>query len=367
MHTTLIRNLLLTSEFNIAPPTANPFAQNVWDDDTPSRVENGEGSQQTMLQARLAELFRPPHDLMSHLPWDEARAEGREEKKWILANIQDISDFWCQVLNRDIWKDEAIRQIVREHFIFLQYQKDDPQASQYIQYYMPEGRHENPDNYPHVAIIDPRTGEQVKVWSGRPFPDAPDFHSQLVEFLDRYSLDAHSKNPVAKSKPRQPVKDIGRMTEEEMLQMAMQNSLETGDGGGPSQPSVLDPDQLTAPRRESQEGSVVDLTDSPAATPQSAFARIASDRPHVEPANDPASTTRIQLRHSGGRVIRRFAVDDPVVRVYEWLKAEPLEGKSGSEFELKVMPQGRDLIDDLDKTIAEAGLKQATVMIEFVD
>jgi len=287
-----------------------------------------------------------------------------------------MADFSCQVLNRDIWKDEAIQQLIKENFIFLQYTKDDPEASRYIQYYMQEGRHENPDNYPHVGIVDPRTGEQVKVWSGQPFPDALDFHSQLVGFLDRYSLAVNSKNPVAKTKTRAPAKDVGRMTEEEMLEMALRNSLE-GEGGGSSGRSVHDPDELTSGERDKGKGKAadtpVDLTSPPpepepeAAPPQSAFAGIAADRPHVEPANDPASTTRIQFRHSGGRVIRRFATSDHVARVYEWLKAEPLEGKEGVEFELKIMPQARDLIEDLGKPIEEAGLKQATVMIEYLE
>ncbi len=54
-----------------------------------------------------------------------------------------MSDFWCQVHNRDIWKYGPIKEIVRENFIFLQYAKGDPQASQYVQYYLPEGREEN--------------------------------------------------------------------------------------------------------------------------------------------------------------------------------------------------------------------------------
>jgi len=321
-------------------------------------------------------MYRPPFELLTHLSWDDARTEGREQKRWILVNIQDMADFSCQVLNRDIWKDEAVQQIVKESFIFLQYTKDDPEAFRYIQYYMQEGRHENPDNYPHVGIVDPRTGEQVKVWSGRPFPDALDFYSQLVEFLDRYSLAANSKNPVAKTKTRPPAKDVGRMTEDEMLEMALRNSLEGGNGGS-SGPSVHDPDELTSGELDKGKGKAadtpIDLTGSPvepepeAAATQSAFAGISAHRPHVEPAADPATTTRIQFRHSGGRVIRRFGTGALVVRIYEWLKAEPLEGKEGVEFELKIMPQARDLIDDLGKTIEEAGLKQATVMIEYVE
>jgi hypothetical protein len=314
---------------------------------------------------------------MSHLSWDEARDQGKDEKKWLLVNLQDMSDFNCQALNRDLWKDEAVAQLVQENFIFLQYTKGDHRADQYITFYMHNGTHENPDNYPHVSIVDPRTGEQVKVWSGLPFPTALDFHAELAEFLDRYSLAANSKNPVVKAKRSARVVDVDRMTEEEMLQMAMQNSLETN--GGSSKPNVFDPDELTKSSltemqsaESSEKGKAKDEEEETAdaggpASTESAFASIRSDQPHTEPTStDPATTTRIQFRHPTGRVIRRFGLDETVRRIYEWLKAEPLQGQEGVEFELKAMPQGRDLIEDLDKTIAEAGLKQGTVMIEFV-
>ncbi|CAK7206242.1 UBX domain protein Ubx2 [Sporothrix eucalyptigena] len=368
----------------------NPFNQ-VWDDDTdaagsssgqsngvtdggPSFGPTSTAAPQSR-QARLADLFRPPYDLIEHVSsWDEARSIGKEEKKWILANIQDMSDFQCQALNRDIWKDEAIRQLVKENFVFLQYSKDDLNAQSYINYYMPGGQDENPDNYPHIGVVDPRTGEQVKVWSGRPFPSALEFHAQLAEFLDRYSLDATKKNPVQRTKPQAPVKDVGRMTEDEMLEMALRNSLATAGGSGSgsggasssgSNNTVQDPDELTgtpAPYAKAEPDEEADD-----AVP-SAFVAISSDKPHEEPpAAPPAASTRIQFRHPTGRIIRRFAVDDSVVRIFEWLKAAPLEGREGVAFELKVMPQGHDLLEDLDKTIEEVGLKQATVMIEFLE
>jgi hypothetical protein len=303
--------------------------------------------------------------MMTRVSWDEARALGKEDKKWILVNLQDMSDFNCQALNRDIWKDKAIVELVSENFIFLQYDKDYPDAEEYLTFYFPNRTHENPDNYPHVSIIDPRTGEQVKVWSGRPFPSAAEFHAELAEFLDRYSLAANSKNPVAKSAARKPqVVDVDRMTEDEMLEMALKNSLAGGEPSrSDSSTNVHDPDALT--KSPDPEADSTDKGKQPAAA--SPFAQISSSTPHEEPANDPATTTRIQFRHSNGRVIRRFNVQDPVRRVYEWLKAEPLEGKEGVEFELKKMPQGQDLMELLDSTIEGSGLKQGTVMIEFIE
>ncbi|KAM0326275.1 hypothetical protein ACHAQA_006872 [Verticillium albo-atrum] len=361
----------------------NPFNHDasIWEGDGPHRSAAPTSASDARAQ-RLADLFRPPYDLMSTADWDDAREQGKEDKKWLLVNLQDNSIFQCQMLNRDVWKDSAVQQLVRENFIFLQYTKNSIDAQQYLTFYFPGDSHENADNFPHVAIVDPRTGEQVKAWSGIPFPSAEDFHAQLAEFLDRYSLDASKKNPVAKDTAKRPkVVDVDRMTEEEMLEMALQNSMNTSGGSGAAsgtasgsantpRSNVLDPDALTKEARATTAEAEAAAVPVPAAEPaaQSGFSLIASDKPHTEPENDPKTTTRIQFRlPTGGRVIRRFSVDDPVRRIYEWLKAEPLEGKEGIEFELKQMPQGQDLLEGVDQPILEAGLKQGTVMVEFLE
>jgi hypothetical protein len=309
-------------------------------------------------------------------PWDNAREEGREQKKWLLVNIQNGNVFDCQALNRDLWKDPSVVETVRENFLFLQYDQADVRAEQYLNYYFQD--HENYDLYPHIAIVDPRTGEQVKVWS-RETPKAPEFLMQLHEFLDRYSLNNNARNPVAKRKPEaKKERDIYQMTEEEQLQAAMQASLDTQ--GRESKPlKIDDPDALTrsigdltgegkgkAAVSNDQENAILIPEDVGQASGslESPFASIHSDRPHVEPAPGPG-VTRIQFRHSAGRVIRRFNVSDPVLRIYEWLKAEPLEGKEGVAFELVAV--GKNLMDLTEATIEQAGLKNGTVMIEFLE
>ena len=307
---------------------------------------------------------------MNQIPWDDAREKGKEEAKWILVNVQDPSIFDCQQLNRDIWKHDGIRDVVKENFIFMQYSKDDPRGNQYIQYYFP--LKDSDAAYPHIAIVDPRTGEQVKVWSGPPVPNPTDFLMQLVEFLDRYSLDVTKKNPVAKRKSEKPKSvDVDRLTEEEMLDLALQNSLANSRATGPKE---NDPDDLTKSFGDVSKGKgkEVDGTVDPEPTnghastssTWSPFSQILSNNPHTEPEPGP-DVTRIQFRHSNGRVVRRFRFDDTVRRIYEWLKAEPLEGKAGVVFDLKGM--GMDLIDYLDETIEDAGLKNGTVMVEFIE
>ena len=315
-------------------------------------------------------MYRPPFELISRLPWDQARQQGRDGEKWILVNIQDPSIFDCQVLNRDIWKNAGIMDTVKENFIFMQYSKDDPKGNQYVQYYFQHK--DSQEAYPHIAIVDPRTGEQVKVWSGPPTPKAMDFLMQLHEFLDRYSLKASAKNPVARRKPEAKKEtQVDRMTEEQMMEMALQASLAGTEGRQDS-----DPDDLTRSVGNVGKGKQPEDTDSmdvsepshingSSSAATSPFAAIASSNTHNEPPPDAASITRIQFRHPNGRVVRRFALTDPVRRIFEWLKASPLEGKEGVEFELIFMQ--KNLAEMLDDTIEQAGLKNGTVMIEFIE
>ena len=318
----------------------------------------------------LAEMYRPPFELMSQLPWDEARDEGKENEKWIIVNIQDPAIFDCQVLNRDIWKNPQIKETVKENFIFMQYSKDDPRGNKYIQYYF--HARDSQDAYPHIAIVDPRTGEQVKVWSGPPVPKPIDFLMQLHEFLDRYSLKANARNPVATRKPERKKVDVNRMTEQEMLEMAMQNSLDNNKG-----PKDDDPDALTKEPEvkgkgkgkvvddDSTETTEVERVPATNGSDNSPFSQISALNPHSEPPNGPA-TTRIQFRTPDGkRQVRRFALSDPVRRIFEWLKASPVEGKEGVEFELIFM--GKKLIDVLDLSIQDAGLRNGSINVEFLD
>lgn len=334
---------------------------------TSSRAAIG-GSSSSSKTSALAEMFRPPFEIMYRHSWEEARREGREAEKWLLVNIQDPSIFDCQVLNRDIWKNPGIMETVKENFIFMQYAKDDPRGTQYIQFYF-HGR-DNDEAYPHIAILDPRTGEQLKVWSGLPAPRAPDFLIQLHEFLDRYSLKASAKNPVAKRKPdTKKETHVEKMTEEQMLEMALQNSLApAGSSRRDSDPDDLtrNVDHLASSNGRASEDDLpmVDVPTDPAnGSSTSPFASISSSVPHSEPSPEIPST-RIQFRHPNGRVVRRFGLTESVRRIYEWLKASPLEGKEGLDFELICM--SKNLIDHLDETVEQAGLKNSSVMVEFV-
>jgi len=163
------------------------------------------------------------------------------------------------------------------------------------------------------------------------------------------------------------------MTEEEMLEWALQNSMENGKPEGPKD---NDPDALTKSfdnikgkgkaAESSSESQQEKEPEQEAINP--AFALITSDNPHTEPTvTDPKVTTRIQFRGPSGRpIVRRFNLSDPVRRIYEWIKSDvPWEGKQGAEFDLVFM--GKNMLEHLDASIEQAGLKGASIMVEFLD
>lgn len=137
---------------------------------SPSDAESGVESAK---RRTLEDLFRPPIDIMfqgsfesvSRVPLTATRSDsdfdlqakdrGVRDNRWLMINIQDESEFACQVLNRDIWSNAAVRSIIEEHFVFWQVYKNGREGLRYMQFY--------PVNqFPYVAILDPRTGTSVE-------------------------------------------------------------------------------------------------------------------------------------------------------------------------------------------------------------
>lgn len=68
-----------------------------------------------------------------------------------MVNVQDETEFACQVLNRDVWSNAAVRSIIEEHFVFWQVYRNSREGQRYMQFYPFT-------QFPYVAIVDPRTG-----------------------------------------------------------------------------------------------------------------------------------------------------------------------------------------------------------------
>lgn len=111
------------------------------------------GGHQLSAPSRLSELFRPPVDINFCGSFQAARDYAKEQNRWLIVNVQDMSDFSCQVLNRDIWSSEKLREILKKYFIFWQVAIDNADGHRFQVFY-------DIKVFPYVGVIDPRTGEE---------------------------------------------------------------------------------------------------------------------------------------------------------------------------------------------------------------
>ncbi|CAI4058901.1 DNA protein crosslink repair co-factor UBX5 SKDI_04G5420 [Saccharomyces kudriavzevii IFO 1802] len=292
-------------------------------------------------EQKLALLFKPPFSIMSKLDLDAAKQKARAKQKWIMINIQDSGIFQCQALNRDLWSSRPVRTIIKKNFIFLQYQYESRSAQPYLQFY----HLNNKDDLPHIAILDPITGERVKQWN-RVVPIPGQFISEINEFLASFSLDPKVPNPTVNEPP--PKLDPTTLTEEQQMELAIKESLNT---------NAIEPTQGGVPKmgeghENAQEMDPFDTIEV---------------KMHPEPPNKPGLTTRIQIRTGdGSRLVRRFnALEDTVRTIYEVVKTE-MDGFADAKFTLNDHRR-EDLIDKLNITIGDAGLKNSSLLLEKVD
>ncbi|XP_074543842.1 UBX domain-containing protein 7 [Halichoeres trimaculatus] len=163
----------------------------------------------------LADLFRPPIELMHKGSFETAKDCGQLENKWLMINIQNVQDFACQCLNRDVWSNDAVKTIIREHFIFWQVYHDSEEGQRYIQFY-------KLNKFPYISILDPRTGQKMVEWNQL---DVASFLEQATGFLAEHGqLDRPSCHaPPAKRARSESLIDA---SEDSQLEAAIRASLQ---------------------------------------------------------------------------------------------------------------------------------------------
>ncbi|KAM8838544.1 UBX domain-containing protein 7 isoform 1-T1 [Synchiropus picturatus] len=163
----------------------------------------------------LADLFRPPIELMHKGSFETAKDCGQMENKWLMINIQNVQDFACQCLNRDVWSNDGVKTIIREHFIFWQVYHDSEEGQRYIQFY-------KLNKFPYISILDPRTGQKMVEWNQL---DVASFLEQVSGFLAEHGqLDGPSCHaPPAKRARSESLIDA---SEDSQLEAAIRASLQ---------------------------------------------------------------------------------------------------------------------------------------------
>uniref|UniRef100_A0A914YY80 UAS domain-containing protein n=1 Tax=Panagrolaimus superbus TaxID=310955 RepID=A0A914YY80_9BILA len=122
----------------------------------------------------IERLFKPPRELMFLGTWERARDSAQANKTWLLVNLQKNSEFACACLNRDIWRNDIVKEIVKGNFLLWQAGDDSSDCQRISAYY-------NIQTFPTIMVVDPRTGERVQFI--RRFKNSDTFIEDLTDFL----------------------------------------------------------------------------------------------------------------------------------------------------------------------------------------
>eukprot|EP00051_Salpingoeca_urceolata_P034723 m.26384 g.26384 ORF g.26384 m.26384 type:complete len:520 (+) comp8199_c0_seq1:245-1804(+) len=332
----------------------------------------------------LAELFAPPADISFSGTFEEARDLAKSSHKHLLINIQDVEEFACQTLNRDVWKHPLVRDLLSQKFVFWQRVKHTPDAAFYERYYPVSG-------YPHIAFVDPMTAQRQLVLSSSQTVES--FMDHAMHFLDKAgssgeedggtaaAASAALPEAAAAASGAQPAsRPATSASEEEELRRAIAASLETAGGTGASSPTTLldrvasgghgavpeAPDK-TSPaakaRHDSGQPAAIDLTgegsggsggDEPAAPADIQL-------PDEPPASCTEPTAKFRfIFPDSARVQRRFLASEPLQVLFDFAA---LQGYSSDKYAL-LFGHNRQSLDELDPTsLASNQLKSETIHV----
>lgn len=381
-----------------APPPSAPAP--------PQPFENAGGSARG---DRLATMYRAPNHLNFSGVLDEAMRAGVRQKKWLLISLQRSDVFSSLLLNRDVWSQGDVEEVVAAHFILWQRDERTDQGSRYKQFYPYQ-------QVPHLAIIDPRSGERVRTWGGTGNAiDKDDILTKLVDFAQNHSLDSDaSVRPVRGASTfgdvnRIPEEDTPMpMDEDHQLAAAIAASMEEG-GADPESHTHQeqngigaggDYDERAASRLLSATDPTLNRQRSLRAQQDSAFEEsLAMDRaiaqseqmererqereaaekvrkqreaemkrtakrtrvPAVPPPDCKEKTTELMIRMpTGARVQRKFLASNTVGNVYDFIESE-VDELADVNFEL-MAAYPRKSYTDREASLEELAPKAALVV-----
>jgi len=233
----------------------------------------GEEDEQMGEGKAINRLFAPP-EYNEGVSYYQAIQKAKEEAKWLLVNIQQAEVFASHTLNRDVWSDDTVKDIIQGSFLFWQRDDKSTEGDQFCHL------HQCGHQLPHICVIDPRTGRRVKNWDGRKWVESHAAAEYLLGFLDEFSM---SRSPPPQSPAASPT---------------------ARPQASPPDPSSIELSGLEEPMEVERPGEVQAEAEEPVpAMPE-------------EPAAD-AEHLKVSIRlPSGQRVTRRFRPEEPLEQMF---------------------------------------------------
>ena len=53
----------------------------------------------------------------------QVKMYAASEDRWLLVNVQEMTEFKCHILNRDVWSNSGVKALIESNFTFYQVSK----------------------------------------------------------------------------------------------------------------------------------------------------------------------------------------------------------------------------------------------------
>jgi len=282
-------------------------------------------------------LFAPP-GFSDKKPWFECIQLAKESSRWIFVNIQDKEVWESHILNRDVWSDETIVEVMNGSFVFWQRDTQSVEGLHFCHTYKIDV--EVKQKLPILCVIDPRTLRLVKTWNAKIWDGPHVAADYLYSFLDKNNLEA----PPAKPANLEPVKPA-----------VVENAKRLTPDSSPTIEPVAQRVKEDAPKPDDVK-AVVPPAETPKPTETSTDTKENANLPHVD---ETLPVTQIQVRYKdGSKMAYQFNEQHLVGDLYDVVESV----LSTKDFQIfgGFPPKP---ISDRDVSLVAAGLCQSAVTI----
>jgi hypothetical protein len=315
-------------------------------------------------------MFAPPVDIMFQGDFETAMTAARSGGRWLLVNVNKNDVFQCHALNRDVWKDDYVKATISHSLIFWSDSVENGPGQRFATLY-------KVTDYPHVALIDPRTGEQSKIILSGGALSAADFVERVQDYVQRHTITSFTTGTSFSSSSSTPASSaastagsslVGRKKEEEEEEAALQAALAASMVDDSSSSSS----SSSSNNSNNNSGSSAPISAAPSSSSLLSPSSAARDYgvPPIEPdATTKEGTTRLRIRlPSGKQAVRKFNQSDTVRGLFavvrQMLNEEGYDAMVASkDFELRAGYPPQMLSSKLDDTLQEAKLESAQVQV----
>eukprot|EP00939_MAST-03C_sp_MAST-3C-sp1_P001853 g1853.t1 len=223
--------------------------------------------------------------------------------------------------------------------------------------------------FPHIGIIDPRTGELVFKKKG--FLDPHEFIAKLTDLMDRFDIQSPEASPAktARSTDKASPPSLSsnflksrESREDRELAAAIRASMESASSSVASEPKIES-------TRKGSETSAIEGRENSRDVVTKEVEEETANAPSTmppEPDLDNPTATSIHFRlPSGTRAKRRFLRSDSVNLLYQYVR-ETVDGARSRSFDIRTVFPPKSLRDAKEKTVEELSLMQSVVIVRFM-